>query len=275
MSERHGYEPGVPCWIDTGQPDPRAAADFYTRLFGWQAENTMPPDAEVEYLVCRLRGRAVAAISGQPPGAAPRVAAWSTHVWVDSADDVAAKVAEAGGRVVAEPFDVFDAGRMAVLSDPTGASFSAWQPGTHRGAQLVNEPGAWSMSALNTRDPEGAKAFYGAVFGWAPETFAVGDAEITMFRVSGYVGGEPEQPVSREVVATMAPMSRGGFPDDVPPHWRVDFWVDDVDATAALTAELGGDVVAPPYDLPGVGLRQAVLADPRGATFSVTRVPGG
>ena len=157
---------------------------------------------------------------------------------------------------------------MAVAAEPAGAVFCLWQPTERRGAQVVNEPGAWSMSHLNTRDLEGAKRFYGAVFGWETDTFEMAGGEITLWRVPGYVGGEPQQPVSREVVATMLPMSGERFGDDVPPHWSVEFWVDDTDAVAARAAELGGGVVVAPHDAPS--FRQAVLTDPQGAVFGVS-----
>jgi predicted enzyme related to lactoylglutathione lyase len=262
MSERSGYEPGVPCWVDTLQPDPAAAVGFYTALFGWEAQDALA-DSPGRYFLCELGGRDVAAVGAQQAaGAAP---AWGTYVWVESAESSAARVRRAGGRVILEPFDSLDGGRMAIVADPAGAVFGVWQPGRHRGAERVNEPGAWSMSALSTPDPDGAKAFYGDVFGWETDTFALGGSEMTMWRLPGYVGGEPEQPVSREVVATMAP---GGEA----PHWSVDFWVADVDETAERAAGLGGGVVAPPYDIPEARFRQAVLADPQGAVFSVTRV---
>jgi uncharacterized protein len=270
MSERDGYEPGVPCWVDIWLPDADAAVSFYTELFGWEAEESMPGSPGKHYM-CRLRGRDVAAIASRPAGAPPTTPAWSTYVWVEDAEQTAAKVLESGGSVVLEPSRSLDGGRIAVLADPAGAVFCAWQPGEHKGAQLVNEPGAWSMSALNTRDPEGAKQFYGAVLGWDTETFDLGGAEVTLWRLPGYVGGEPEQPVGRDVIATMAPMDD----DTAVPHWSVDFWVDDVDAVAEKAAQLGGDVVVPPYDIPVASLRQAVLADPQGAAFSVTKVSIG
>ncbi len=130
------------------------------------------------------------------------------------------------------------------------------------------------MSLLNTRDPEVSTAFYRALFGWEPEAMDAGDGGISIMRLPGFEGGEPMQPVPRDVVAVMAPMGSDQFPDEMPSHWSVDFWVDDADATADTTAQQGGSVLAPPYDVPGVGLRQAVLADPQGATFSVTRAPG-
>ena len=272
MSERNGYEHGVPCWVDTLQADPGAAMSFYGGLFGWEFEGPgeMPGVPGGEYHVARVRGRDVAGVGSQPPEASP-VPPWTTYVWVDSADDAAARAKAGGGAVVVEPMDVPPAGRMGVVADPAGAVFGLWEAGDRKGAQLVNEPGAWSMSLLNSRDPDSAKSFYGTVFGWEPETMDAGDAAFTLFRLPGYVGGEPEQPVPRDVVATMAPMG-GRFPDSVPSHWSVDFWVDDLDATAERAEQLGGEVIAPPYEIPGTVLRQAVLADPKGATFSVTKV---
>jgi predicted enzyme related to lactoylglutathione lyase len=186
MSERDGYQHGVPCWIDTWQPDAEAGAAFYSRLFGWETEDTTPPESDTTYVMCRLRGRDVAAIGSPLPEGATPPAVWGTNVWVRSADAAAAQAREAGGSVVVEPFGSLDGGRMAVLADPAGAAFGVWEPGAHKGAQVVNEPGAWSMSLLHTSDPEGAKAFYGAVLGWETDTFDMGGNEMTLWRVPGY-----------------------------------------------------------------------------------------
>ena len=131
MSDQDRYIAGVPCWVDTTQPDPAAAAEFYGELFGWKMEDVMPPDAGVSYFMGRLPGGDVAAVSSQPEGA-PDGAVWNTYVWVEDADETAAKVGEAGGTVLSEPMDIFDSGRMAVFADPAGAAFSVWQPATHR-----------------------------------------------------------------------------------------------------------------------------------------------
>ena len=125
----------------------------------------MPSDAPGNYFMARLHGRDVAAIGSQPEGAPP-TPAWNTYIAVDDADEAAATVTPAGGSTLAEPFDVLDAGRMGIFSDPSGAVFSVWQAKQHKGAQLVNEPGTWNFSDLNTRDVDGATAFYGQVFGW-------------------------------------------------------------------------------------------------------------
>src|SRR5262249_21894414 len=174
MAERDGYIPGVPCWVDTSQPDPDAAAAFYGGLFGWDFEDAMPSGSQAKYLIARLRGGDVAAISSQMDSGAP--AAWSTYVWVESADEAASRVREAGGTVVTEPFDVFDSGRMAAFTDSEGAALCVWQAKEHRGARVVNEAGALNFNVLDTRDVERATSFYNAVFGWGTFDLPSGQA---------------------------------------------------------------------------------------------------
>jgi predicted enzyme related to lactoylglutathione lyase len=273
MPERDGYIPGVPCWVDTSQPDPDAAAAFYGELFGWEFEDNMPPDAPGRYLTARLNGGEVAAVSS-PMGGSPPVAVWNTYVWVDDADATAARVREAGGTVLSDPFDVMDAGRMGVFADREGAVFCVWQPNRHRGATVVNEPGSLNFNVLNTRDVEAAKAFYGAVFGW--EALDIGGS--VMWGLAAYgdflerrtpgmrenmaAMGAPER--FQDVVASAMPIAGGQ-----PAHWSVTFAADDADAIAARATELGGQVIAPPFDAPWV--RMAVIADPQGATFTASK----
>lgn len=267
MSERDGFPPGVPCWVDIEKPDTRKAAAFYGGLFGWEMEERMPPGSEGSYVYCRLRGRAVAAIASQD-ATLPKGPGWNTYIRVESADETARRVTDAGGRVIVQPFDVFVAGRMAVCSDPSGAAFRVWQPGRLEGAQLVNEPGAWNWSELATRDPEGMRKFYGAVFGWRPDTVDLGDGEYTLWRIPGYDAVEGPRPF-RDVVAGMMPMS-GRFAAEVPPHWGIQFAVHDADAAVEKAARLGGSVISEPVDAPFS--RTAVLADPQGAVFTVNRL---
>jgi uncharacterized protein len=273
MPERDGYIPGVPCWVDSGQPDPDAAVRFYGGLFGWEFEDVMPPGSDAKYFMARIRGLDVAAV-GSIPERAPQMASWSTYIWVDDADEAASKVREAGGTPLAEPFDVLDSGRMAVFADPEGAAFSVWQARQHKGARIVNEAGSVNFNGLNTRDVDGAKAFYGAVFGW--QTLGLGPG-VEMWTLPGYGDHlEERTPGLREQVTELGGPS--GFEDvvasinpiaddqpDTPAHWSVTFASDDADATAAKAAELGGNVVVPPFDAPWV--RATVIADPQGATF--------
>jgi predicted enzyme related to lactoylglutathione lyase len=274
--ERDGFPPGVPCFIDTSQPDPDAAARFYGELLGWEFEDRMPADTPGRYLLAQLHGRVVAAIGSQPEGQSAEPA-WTTYIAVDSADTAARRVWNAGGQVLAEPFDVFGAGRMAVVTDPAGAAFCLWQPLARTGVEVVNVPGAWNWSDLKTRDPQGAKAFYGAVFGWEADSYGDGGGH-ALLRLPGYGDFlEQRDPDLRrrqaadgvpagfeDAVAGLAPLNRG----DVAPHWSVTFAVDDPDAVAAKAAELGGTVVVAPHDIPPV--RVAVLRDPQGAVFAVS-----
>jgi predicted enzyme related to lactoylglutathione lyase len=277
MPERDGYIPGVPCWIDTSQPDPEAAVDFYRGLFGWEFEDVMPPGSPGKYFIARIRGGDVAAV-GSVPEQAPQMAMWNTYVWVESADETAAKVRDAGGQAMMEPFDVMDAGRMAVFTDPEGAAFCVWQAKENKGARIVNEHGSLNFNGLNTRDPESAKSFYGSVFGW--RTLSL-DGGAEMWTLPGYGDYlERDNPELRKQVAEVG--GPAGFEDvvasinpipddqrDAPAHWSVTFAVDDADAIAATATELGGKVVAPPLDAPWV--RMTVIADPQGATFLASK----
>ncbi len=273
MQEREDYPAGVPCFVDTGRQDPKTAMAFYGRLFGWEFEDVSPGGAQ-SYFTATLHGLVVAAVGGQPDMDWAPV--WNTYVRVDDADAAAAKVAEAGGKVTMEPFAVGPAGRMATFDDPQGAAFCVWEPGQTRGAQLVNEPGAWVFSGLNTRDPKGAEAFYGSVFGW--EMSAADEDGNAMVMKPGYLAflaqKDPDLPARLErfqapegfgdVVAQMTPVS-----GDTPPHWDVTFSVDDADASVKRASELGGEVVVEPFDAPWV--RTAVLRDPDGVAFHVSQ----
>ncbi|CAN5772991.1 VOC family protein [soil metagenome] len=257
MSARNGYEPGTPCWVDHSSHDPEAAASFYRDLLGWEAEDQMPPDAPGRYFMCRLRGRDVAAVGSQQAEDAPPM--WNTYVAVEDADASAAAVREAAGTVLGQPFDIFDAGRMAVAADPAGASFCLWQAGTHAGAGLVNEPGTLCWNELSTTDADGAKAFYGSVFGWR-DSLMDAEAGYTLWHSPGQ--GEPD---AESVIGGMMPMAS----EDAgrPPSWGVCFAVEDSDATAARCEQLVGAIAVPPSDTP-VG-RFGVLSDPQGASFAV------
>jgi uncharacterized protein len=272
MSERDGYIPGVPCWVDTSQPDPEASLPFYSGLFGWEFNNLMPEGSGGDYFVGYIRGGDVAAVGTIPEGA-PRVATWNTYIWVDSADETATKALKAGGGVAAEPFDVMQAGRMAVITDPEGAAFNVWQAKDHKGAKIVNEHGALNFNGLAVRDVEGAKAFYRAVFGWRTLDMPMG----ILWTLPGYGDHlEERTPGLRQqmgqmgapdgfidVVAALNPIA--GNDSQTPAHWNVTFGVDDAEGTAAKAKELGGEVVAGPYDAPWT--RVAVIKDPQGATF--------
>jgi predicted enzyme related to lactoylglutathione lyase len=281
MLERESYPPGVPCWIDIMQTDGEAARSFYGALFGWEFDDRMPADAGGHYWVAQLGGRDVAGI-GEASEPVP-TPAWNTYTSVRSADEAAARVRQAGGRVVTEPVDVFDAGRMAVFADPAGAVSGVWEARKHIGAQLVNEPGTWNFSELNTREPEEAARFYGAVFNWKVDDFDVGESSFTIFRLPGYGDFlEQRDPELRnrlaedggpegfaDAVAMLVRIRPDQDSEHVPAHWSITFAVDDADAVATRAEELGGSVVVPPFDAEPV--RMTVLADHQGAVFTASK----
>jgi uncharacterized protein len=281
MLDRDQYPAGVPCWVDTEQSDPRAAVAFYSGLFGWEFDDRMPADTEGHYFVGKLRGRAVAGVV--PLAEEKSKPSWNTYISVASADESAAKASDAGGTVVREPSNLLDLGRTAVIADRSGATFSVWQAMGHNGAQLVNEPGTWNFSELNTRDPEGAKAFYGLMFGWEISSFGGDAGDSGFWRMPGYGDflaqrdpevrerqadvGAPEG--FEDAVAWLVPMTSDQFTEDTPPHWSITFAVDDADAVADRASKLGGKVLAPPMDAPWV--RMTVLSDPQGAVFTASK----
>ena len=256
MPEFTKYAPGTPTWVDLGTSDLGAATRFYCEIFGWDAED-QGEDAG-HYTMMKLRGKNVAAIS--PLMSPQQPVAWSTYLATADADETARKVKEAGGTVVSEPFDIFDAGRMAVFIDPTGAAILTWQAKEHHGAQLANEPNTLVWNELYTRDLEKAKSFYKAAFGLDSEP--VPGMDYTMLKVG-----------DRAVAGLMATGIGGPVPAEVPPHWNLYFGVDDTDATVARIQKLGGSVRVPPIDIPGVG-RFAIVTDPQGAYFSIMKGAG-
>jgi uncharacterized protein len=243
------YPPGTPSWVDLGTPDLDAAADFYGALFGWTCDPG--PEEFGGYRMCLLRGSPVAGMG--PQGNPDMPPWWTTYISVASADDAAAAIEAAGGTLMVPPMDVMDVGRMAVAADPAGALFSVWEPRSHPGAGLVNEPGTLCWNELTTRRPDESIAFYGTVFGWTSST-STDPMPYTEFQLDG-----------RGIGGMMA--MDGSWPADLPNHWMVYFAVADTDASAARCVELGGATVVPPTDIPPG--RFAVLNDPAGALFSI------
>jgi predicted enzyme related to lactoylglutathione lyase len=254
MSQMTAYVPGTPSWVDLGSPDIDASIDFYAALFGWDVPESESAEQTGGYRQAMLDGNPTAGMmplmqEGQPP-------AWSTYISVEDADATAAAVKDAGGSVIAEPMDVMDLGRMAIFADPSGAVFGIWQPGTFTGAGLVNEPGAIAWNELNTRDPEGAKGFYGAVFGW---TFDDVEFEGMGSYTTINVGEKP--------VGGMLNMAERGVPAEIPAHWQVYFAVEDTDAAVGEAKQRGASVMVEPVDIPAG--RFSILIDPHGASFAV------
>jgi uncharacterized protein len=252
MGEVASYPAGTFSWVDLATTDVEEAKAFYGGLFGWDIEDLT--SSQGTYTMCRLHGRDVAGIRQHAPGDGN---GWDSSISVDDVDGVTARARELGATVLKEPVDMLGAGRKAVLQDPSGAAVALWQPQGHDGAGLVNEVGTWTWNELVTPDLAAAKAFYAGLFGWGAQDIP-GSFPRTSFSLGDLLVGGGHAPAPQEGPA---------------PRWTISFRVADADQSAARAGELGGSVLLPPMDIP-VG-RFAIVADPEGASFTVTAVPGG
>jgi predicted enzyme related to lactoylglutathione lyase len=264
------YPQGVPCWIDTEQPDIEAATEFYAGLFGWTFEDVMPPGEPDRHLIAKLGGQDVAGMaSGRET-----TAAWNTYVAVDDADAAVRRLVAAGARVRSEPADAGEGGRSAALTDPEGADFRIWQARRRLGAQVVNQPGAWNFSDLHAPNPSAGIAFYEDAFGWQVDDVGFG----MMVRRPGY-GDHLEATVYPDIRARQSGLAAPpGFEDaiawlattadDEPPHWHVTFTVANRDQTVLDAKRLGAHVLRQDDT---EWTRQALIRDPQGAEFTASQ----
>jgi uncharacterized protein len=270
------YPHGVPCWIDTEQPDVEAATGFYAGLFGWTFEDVMPPGAPGRYLIARLGGEDVAGLGSGQDG----TTAWNTYVSVDDADAAVPHLVAAGATVLSPPADAGEGGRSAALADTEGAGFRLWQAKHRPGAQVANQPGTWNFSDLHTTDPEAAIAFYGQAFRWQVDDIGYG----LMVRRPGY-GDHLEATVDPGIRSRQADVAAPpGFEDAIgwlapaepgkPDHWHVTFAVEDRDTAVALAERLGATVVSS-EDTDWT--KHALIRDPQGAELTLSQFtpPGG
>jgi uncharacterized protein len=244
---------GVPCWADLTVPDVAAARRFYADVVGWSFAES--GEEYGGYVIARAKGAAAAGIGPQVQPGQP--AAWTLYIASDDVDTTAAAVAENGGTVLLPPGDVGPLGRMFIAADPTGAAFGVWQAGQHIGAEITNEPGGMTWEDLRSPDPDAARAFYTAVFGYETQPLADAGPDYHMFMPPG----------------SQAPLGgMGGMfgMQGVPAHWDVYFSVPDTDAAVAAAEQDGGTVVSPARDSP-YG-RMAGVRDPFGATFSLAQL---
>ena len=253
------HAPGTFSWPELATTDQNGAKAFYTKLFGWEFNDSEMGPGEY-YTMLKNQGRDLGALyslkkeeraQGIPPH-------WNSYVTVANADQAAAKAKSLGGTILAPPFDVMEHGRMAVIQDPTGAVFCIWQAGKHSGAGVLGEVGSLCWTELMTGDAAKARAFYTGLFGWAAEEKSMGPGfTYTTFQNGGVPTGGMMQ-----LTPEMA---------HIPPNWGVYFAVADTDATVAKATSLGGKAITPATEVPGVG-RFAILQDPQGAVFAVIRL---
>ncbi|MEV4439946.1 VOC family protein [Streptomyces sp. NPDC049577] len=248
MAEETPYAQGTPCWVDLSTRDTSAARDFYGALLGWDFIEG-PPDTH-GYTMATVDDALVAGLFSPPDADAPAV--WTVYLSVTDAEETAGRVTEHGGRLLTDVMDVPGEGRMWIAADPTGAVFGGWQPGRHRGAELVNQPGAMVWHELASNDVATAREFYSKVFGVRFGEAMSPTFDYRVFSADGHDAG-------------------GSMPTDLPSHWRTYFGVRDTDAAVKTLTELGGEVLHGPDDSP-YG-RVTACRDPEGAAFVLLSRP--
>ncbi len=253
MTKIEKHQPNTPSWFDLMTPDPEAARKFYASVFGWTYDVGGPESGG--YAMCKV-GDLNACGMGKKPDNAPYPSTWTVYFNVESADQTAAAIKECGGKMMMEPMDVMDVGRMAIAIDPSGAAFGLWQPKRHKGADVRDQHGAMGWQECVTRDPDQARDFYARVFKLEPVKME-GMDYWTLNRGKDAYGGIWKM--------------EANIPAEVPPHWTPYFVVDDTDAAVGNITGGGGKVITAPFDTP-YG-RIAVATDPFGAVFSVIKPP--
>ena len=257
MSEVIAHPPGTVCWVELGTTDPATAGLFYQALFGW--ESTEVPMPEGSYTQLQQDGHDNGGIyaltadqhaHGVPPH-------WLLYTAVENVDAAAEQAQAHGGTVLADPVDIPNVGRMAVLQDREGSSFAVMNLSEHPGLGVKDAPGGLCWTELSSRDPEGAKAFYGTLFGWGARPQETPGGPYTMFSVDGTeLGGMVEMDEEW---------------GEMPATWMPYFGIGDIDAALDQIPSLGGEIAMGPIEVEGVG-RFAVVQDPQGAFLSIIQL---
>lgn len=252
MTEVTRHEPGSFSWAELATTDAATAKKFYTGLFGWTFVDS-PAGPDMVYTMLKKRDKSVGALYGMGPNQKGVPPHWNIYVTVESADQSAKKAKDLGAKILAEPFDVMDVGRMATVQDSQGATLCLWQPRKHIGTEVVDEPDVMCWCELDTNDTGAAGKFYAALFGWSTKV----GGDYTEFQLGGKsIGG-------------MMKIPKEWGP--VPPNWLTYFAVSDCDAAETKARGLGGKAIVPSTTIENVG-RFAVLQDPQGAVFAVIKL---
>jgi predicted enzyme related to lactoylglutathione lyase len=256
MANVDSHPPGSFCWLELATSHQAAAKTFYSSLFGWTPSDS-PLGPDTVYTIFKLEGRDAAAAytmfpeqrsQGMPPN-------WMLYISVASADEAAKRAKAAGGTVLKDAFDVGESGRMAVLQDPTGATFAVWQPNKHPGIGIAHVDGTLCWADLSTPDPERAGKFYSDLFGWQL-MHEKDDPEFDYLHIKNgehFIGGIPPAKFHNP---------------KAPAHWLAYILTSNCDATADRAKQLGGQLYLPPTTVENVG-RMAVVADAQGAVFAL------
>jgi predicted enzyme related to lactoylglutathione lyase len=240
---------GSPAWVDVSTTDLDATVEFYSALFGWEAERG-DEEQYGGYVTFRRDGMRVAG-AAQRQESDPAPPHWTVYLLTYNAAATSRTIAEAGGTVLFEPMDIPDMGVMGLAIDATGAVVGFWQPGNMAGFESFGEDGTALWFELAASDFDAAERFYGHAFHWEIER-GEGEPRYAVYRH----GGRSHAGIldAKELLG-----------DELPPTWNVGFGVADVEDAVDRAVAAGATLVVPPQDL-GTG-RRAGLTDPTGAYF--------
>jgi predicted enzyme related to lactoylglutathione lyase len=241
-------------WVDLFTGDPVAAANFYSKLFGWTV--TSLDQKGRSYLVLRNGERPVAGVVTRPGSSRKRLSRWIPYISVSDINATVAKVSAAGGVVHAPVRNFPDRGFQAIVGDSGGSVVGLLQSAS--GDALDSEPGTgeWNWFELYGRNPQADSAFYGQVFGYAvaPETRSERKND---FELSS----------DGHARAGVAPVPGR---EDSSPGWLPVVRIADIDAAVAQVSALGGEVELAPRAA-SLGSRFAVISDPTGGTVGLVQ----
>ncbi len=261
MAEITKHVAGTFCWIELGTTNASAASRFYGEMFGWR-RSFMPVGKGNCYTMLQLHGKDIGAVyevfeEEAPPEFSP---AWQLYVATPDVNKTTQHAVTLGGKVLIEPRDIEDIGRIAAIEDPTGARIALWQALDHIGAEIVNESGSLAWQELVTSDCDTAKQFYSELFGWQVQTVSAGARVYTKFK--------PKR--SETPSGGLIPLEQKHEGATASSHWRAYFAVEDCDRSVKRAMTLGAQLKTAPTNYSGLG-RCAVLSDPQGATFSLVQ----
>ena len=257
MGIRDSYDNGVFSWVDLMTTNQEAAKTFYTELFSWSFV-----DKRIEgmplYSMAYKGDRTVAALFLMPEeqrGTMPPH--WQSYINVTDLETTLAAWEKQGGQILNPMCDILDAGRMAVVMDPTNAVVNLWQPKNHIGAERVNEVNTYCWAELQTRGADRAVAFYQAVFDWGIEI----DEKPPQY-VIGLVNGRYN--------CGIFDMDKVNLPIEIPSQWAAYFNVENLEDSMAKVKALGGKTMTDAIEIdPG---RFATIMDPQGAVLTIMEV---
>ena len=252
-------------WYELLTDNADAAAAFYGNVIGWSAQSAGMPGMDYRLFSSGDGSDSKDGVGGFMAITAEMTAGGSRPCWLGyiAADDVDASVAALtgrGGAVLMPAMDLAGVGRMAMVADPQGAAFYVMKgesgEASHSFAALEPKVGHCAWNELGTTDPEAAKAFYSALFGWTK------DGEMDM----GPMGKYEFLKVSGGRFALGAVMPK--MPEMPVSAWAYYFRVPDIDAGAAAIGAQGGTILQAPIEIPG-GDYSLMALDPAGAAFGL------